>query len=707
MAGRNTVEIILSAQDRASGAIRAAFGSVEESNNRMTGALKAGVAVAAGAFAALGGYVAKVGVDYDAMAEQSQVAWTTLLGSQQKAKQMLSDIANFAKATPFETEQVDAMAKYFTNAGYAGKGLFDQLMRISDVSSAFNITTDNAKELARQMSQVDQAQVAYTSDLDILQNQGVPIFKAIAAELNTNVAAVRKMASNGQISADIYNKAFDSIADHVKGASDAQSQTFNGLLSTLSDNLKMISGALAKPLFDTLKSGLTTVMPLLGAFTSLAKGQFKDFSDQIIQAFGSQTGSKIITFVQEAQKDFQMLGKYLDQGKQALKALFDFIKGDNIGGISILTKMGLSTKTIVEIDHVINDVKSSVLGFGKWVSSTFASLFSGKNDIGSSFSKVFNTIKSIAIPILTDIVDFVKNGIARIKQFWDKDGAQIIQGVKDSINMLADVFKALAPVLKVVWDSVKLVGTVAFNLFMDAVTFLGGKMDWVIPILGGVVAAIGAFKIINTIIDLYKSWQIVTKLMTVAQAALDLVLDANPIGLIAIAIGALITAGILLYQNWDTVKQKMAEIWLQIERGAASMVNGIIDKLDWLIDKINSVSSHFGITIPKIPHVDWGQITADPGTAPMGRGKAGGAQAAYASGTDNATPGVHLVGENGPELLFFNGGEQVKTASETKRMLNGGSKGNTYNLKVVNNQNMDEQTLIRYLQRMEALNPYA
>lgn len=41
----------------------------------------------------------------------------------------------------------------------------------------------------------------------------------------------------------------------------------------------------------------------------------------------------------------------------------------------------------------------------------------------------------------------------------------------------------------------------------------------------------------------------------------------------------------------------------------------------------------------------------------------------YAVGTDNATPGVHLVGENGPELVMFNGGEKVFTAPETQVLL--------------------------------------
>ncbi len=39
----------------------------------------------------------------------------------------------------------------------------------------------------------------------------------------------------------------------------------------------------------------------------------------------------------------------------------------------------------------------------------------------------------------------------------------------------------------------------------------------------------------------------------------------------------------------------------------------------------------------------------------------------YASGTQNAEPGFAMVGENGPELVFFRGGEQVMNAAETAR----------------------------------------
>lgn len=41
----------------------------------------------------------------------------------------------------------------------------------------------------------------------------------------------------------------------------------------------------------------------------------------------------------------------------------------------------------------------------------------------------------------------------------------------------------------------------------------------------------------------------------------------------------------------------------------------------------------------------------------------------YASGTEDASPGIHLVGEYGPELVLFGGGERVLDAEHTDRLL--------------------------------------
>jgi len=49
----------------------------------------------------------------------------------------------------------------------------------------------------------------------------------------------------------------------------------------------------------------------------------------------------------------------------------------------------------------------------------------------------------------------------------------------------------------------------------------------------------------------------------------------------------------------------------------------------------------------------------------------------YQWGTDYATAGMHLVGERGPELVLFGGGERVLDNSETRQFLSGGEVSRT------------------------------
>ena len=176
-------------------------------------------------------------MEYNALKETSQATWTTLLGSQEEAIAQLDRIEKFAASTPFSQMGVDQMAKYLHNAGYEGEAVFDQLTKIGNMGSAFGVQEDSLVEMTRQFSQVQQAGVAYTEDLNILQERSIPILEALAEQTGLTVAEIKKMASEGKISADMYNQALESIAETTDGAMKLQSETFSGMMSTLQDNL--------------------------------------------------------------------------------------------------------------------------------------------------------------------------------------------------------------------------------------------------------------------------------------------------------------------------------------------------------------------------------------------------------------------------------------------------------------------------------------
>jgi phage-related protein len=128
------------------------------------------------------------------------------------------------------------------------------------------------------------------------------------------------------------------------------------------------------------------------------------------------------------------------------------------------------------------------------------------------------------------------------------------------------------------------------------------------------------------------------------------------------AIGTII---IELIKAIPDILASMAEaLWEAVKGIGKFIVNMIIDVLNLLFDGISKAWTWIPGTkgIPHIPKL--------------------------ATGTDNAQRGIALVGEAGPELVRFNGGEQVLNNRHTQKALAGiGSGGNTFN--VTFNNTMD------------------
>lgn len=237
-----------------------------------------------------------LGIKTNASLETSTTSWTTLLGTQEQAKSMIEDITNYAAKTPFSKMGVDEMAKQLHNAGFAGDDLFNQLTKFGNMGSAFGIQEDSLKEMVRQYGQVQMAGYAYTEDLNILQDRGIPIYKALSETLGIAVGDVKKMASEGKITTDIYNEALNSIASTTEGAMDAQSKTFSGMLSTIKDGVVNTTQKIIQPLFDKIVEYMPLIIEVMDTFTSnldSGKGIMDSMKDAIASVFGEDTLNKI------------------------------------------------------------------------------------------------------------------------------------------------------------------------------------------------------------------------------------------------------------------------------------------------------------------------------------------------------------------------------------------------------------------------------
>ena len=281
--------------------------------------------IVAGAFATkavidFGKKVAGVGIEYNALRETSKATWETLLGSQDAAIEQLERIEEFAASTPFSKMGVDQMAKHLHNAGFEGQAVFDKLTEIGNMGSAFGVQEESLVEMVRQFSQVQQAGTAYTEDLNILQERSIPILEALAEQTGLTVAEIKNMASEGKISADMYNQALESIAGTTDNAMQLQSETFSGMMSTLQDNLSTLSGLLTEQVFNALKGLVEWLNPGIEAFNSIYKetGSFKEALEGALGALGLE---EWVDFANKIEDAYNKVKEF----SQALKENEDFL----------------------------------------------------------------------------------------------------------------------------------------------------------------------------------------------------------------------------------------------------------------------------------------------------------------------------------------------------------------------------------------------
>jgi len=207
-------------------------------------------------------------------------------------------------------------------------------------------------------------------------------------------------------------------------------------------------------------------------------------------------------------------------------------------------------------------------------------------DSGVKFTDTMDQVKRSLGAAATSIGVQLMPMVQKMADWVIEHMPQIKEVMKNVFEYIENVVKNSSKAFDYLNENVLPVAKKGFDGLGKIVKFVSDHFDIFIPILAGITAGFLAYNAIMLISAA------ITKGLALKQAILNGVMAANPIGLVVLAIGALVTAGILLYKNWDTVKVYMLKIFDSISYGVQTAISfmktTVLKGLDVLLGSIES-----------------------------------------------------------------------------------------------------------------------
>lgn len=251
------------------------FGDVLKANLAAE-AIVAGVKGIGKAIASIGRGMAdalKDGVEYNARMEQYTTSFTTMLGDQAKAQQLVNDLKAQAAKTPFGMEDLAKNTQTLMAFGISADEATRRLGQLGDISQG---DAQKMESLTLAFAQMSSTGKLTGQDLNQMINAGFNPLEEISRKTGKSIGELKEEMAKGAISADMVADAFASATEEggrFHGAMEAQSKTFTGQLSTMRDGIDNLKGLLAQGLTDALAG---TVMPMVGGWIDELTAAFEE-----------------------------------------------------------------------------------------------------------------------------------------------------------------------------------------------------------------------------------------------------------------------------------------------------------------------------------------------------------------------------------------------------------------------------------------------
>lgn len=196
--------------------------------------------------------VVKSGLEYNASMQSYLTNFKVMLGSEEQAAAKLAEIRKMAASTPFSLDDLTSGTQTLLQFGIAVDDTTGVLQQLGDISLG---NADKLQTLVRAYGKMSSAQKVTLENVTMMIDAGFNPLNQICNATGESMADLYKRISDGKVSFAELESAVASATSQggqfYNGMLEA-SQTFNGRMSTLKDNVSALTGELTSGLFEAL-----------------------------------------------------------------------------------------------------------------------------------------------------------------------------------------------------------------------------------------------------------------------------------------------------------------------------------------------------------------------------------------------------------------------------------------------------------------------
>lgn len=199
--------------------------------------------------------------------QQTEMAFKTMLQSEEKANDLMQQMIHIAAITPFGVEDVTEGAKQLLAFNVAAEDVNDTLIRLGDVAAGMGVSLS---EMVMLYGTTIAKGKMDTMDLYQFLNRGIPIAdelaKVMGLDVNNAIAEVKEQLTAGKVTSDIFIKAMQNMTSEGSkfgGLMKAQSKTITGQISNIKDAIEQMFNELGRSQEGIINTGLDAVSTIV------------------------------------------------------------------------------------------------------------------------------------------------------------------------------------------------------------------------------------------------------------------------------------------------------------------------------------------------------------------------------------------------------------------------------------------------------------